>query len=35
MHDMIASPIEASGLAAEVADGRLVRLSETRPATWA
>jgi ferrous iron transport protein A len=31
MHDMVAGPIEGSGLAGEVLEGRLVRLSETRP----
>jgi ferrous iron transport protein A len=31
MHDMVAGPIEASGLASGAAEGRLVRLSAARP----
>jgi ferrous iron transport protein A len=31
MHDMVAGPIEGSGLVSEVAEGPLVRLSQVRP----
>jgi ferrous iron transport protein A len=31
MHDMLAGPIEASGLASESAEGPVVRLSQVRP----